>query len=87
MSLSSDVENKVIQFIKTQQNVMRAKQEALRAEAVLKECRLTRQSAAINLRNADGLELEPDRPTYLQVGERVLKIPRHGTIKLLKIGK
>ncbi len=87
MTLPSDVENKANQFIKMQQNVMLAKQEALRAEAVLRECRIARESAAIDLRNADRLELEPEESTYLQVGERVLKIPRHGAIELLKIEK
>lgn len=87
MTLSSDVVNKVCQFIKTQQNVMKAKQEVIRAEAVLQECRLTRESVMIDLRNADGLELEIDKPTYLQVNGRVLKIPPHGSVKLLKISK
>ena len=87
MTLSSDVVNKAQQFIKAQQNVMRAKREAIRAEAVLRECRIARESAATALRGAHGLQLEKERATYLAVGDRVLKIPRHGFIKLLKIGK
>ncbi len=87
MTLPSDVVNKSREFIKAQKNVMRAKQEFIRAEAVLKECRLDRQCAAIGLRNAEGLKEKPDRPTYLQVDNCVLKIPRIGSIKLLKISK
>lgn len=87
MTLSSDVVNKARQFIEAQQNVVRAKQEAVRAQAVLYECRLTRQSAAIALRNAHGFELEKDQSTYLQVGDRVLQIPTTGDIRLIKIDK
>ncbi len=85
MTLPSDVENKANQFIKMQQNVMLAKQEALRAEVILRECRIARESAATALRQADGLQLEKEQATYLAVGSRVLKIPRHGPVRLLRI--
>lgn len=87
MTLSSDVVNKAHKFIEAQEDVMRAKQEVVRAEAVLYEYNLAHQSAVNDLRDAHGLKLEKDQPTYLQVNGRVLHIPITGDIKLIKITK